>query len=478
MAEVLVIDDDRQVGESLTRRFTSMGHRTMLALTLAEGLRLARQFAPDVVFLDVHMPDGNGLQALPSLREGSDPPEVIIFTGQGDPDGAEIAIKSGAWDYVEKGSSLNEIVLPFIRALQYREQRLAARSATEIKRAGIIGDSPPLRECLDMVAQSAQSNSNVLILGETGTGKELFARAIHANSRRASRNFVVVDCTVLPETLVESMLFGHEKGAFTGAESSREGLVGQADGGTLFLDEIGELPLPLQKSFLRVLQERRFRPIGSRNEVESDFRLVAATNRNLDQMVREGTLREDLLFRLRAFTLELPPLRARKGDIPELATFHTMRICNQFDIEPKEFSPEFLEALKNYAWPGNIRELVNTLERSIAAAGPEGVLFPQHLPVHVRVELARAGLSARGLAHRAELNFGVPPHTLPRWEEFREAALAQAEQQYLRALLAQNRGDIRLACARSGLSRSRLYALLKQHGFTRAETPPSPALQS
>ena len=235
-----------------------------------------------MVFLDVRMPDGDGLAMLPLIQAARSAPEIIIMTGFGNASGAELAITSGAWDYIEKGSSVKEITLSLVRALEYRKQKRSSNSTRNVvmlKRDAIIGISPAIKACLEQVAQAAECDASVLVTGETGSGKELFARAIHENSRRAPKPFVVVDCAALPDTLVESLLFGHEKGAFTGAEQSRSGLVAQANGGTLFLDEVGELPLSMQKAFLRVLQEHRFRPVGSHREVCSDFRLVAATNR-------------------------------------------------------------------------------------------------------------------------------------------------------------------------------------------------------
>ena len=275
MANVLIIDDDRAMCDMLSGRMRDMGHNATYALTLKAGLKQAFSESFDVVFLDVGMPDGNGLEALPKIRETPSSPEVIIITGAGSPDGAELAIKNGAWDYIEKPLSISAMSLPLIRALQYREDTRTLGSPVALDREGIVGNSPPMKACFDLMAQASASDANVLITGETGTGKELFAAAIHKNSPRAEKSFVVVDCATLPETLVESMLFGHEKGAFTGADKAKDGLIKQADGGTLFLDEVGELPLSVQKAFLRVLQERRFRPLGGKREIESDFRLVS-----------------------------------------------------------------------------------------------------------------------------------------------------------------------------------------------------------
>ena len=300
------------------------------------------------------------------------------MTGYGDPDGAELAIKHGAWDYIQKPSTMDAMTLPLVRALQYREEKKASKAMMILKREGIIGNSPKIRACLDLLTQVASSNANVLVTGETGTGKELFAVAIHKNSSRADKNFVVVDCTALPENLVESILFGHEKGAYTGADRAKDGLILQADGGTLFLDEVGELPLPIQKSFLRALQERKFRPVGGKEEIKSDFRLIAASNRNLDDMVRQGNFREDLLFRLRSFSIELPPLRERPEDIKDLAAYYTEVLCKRYEIETKEFSPEFFDVLTSYPWPGNVRELINALERALVNGRYERILFQKH----------------------------------------------------------------------------------------------------
>jgi two-component system NtrC family response regulator len=307
---------------------------------------------------------------------------------------------------------------------------------------------------------------NVFLTGETGTGKELFARAVHENSPRAKGNFVVVDCTALPETLVESLLFGHEKGSFTGAEKSRDGLIRQAHCGTLFLDEVGELPLMMQKAFLRVLQEHRFRPVGGSREIDSDFRLVAATNRNLEQMVERGQFREDLLFRLRSFVIELPPLRERPEDIQELARYYADRFCERYGLAPKGFSPEFINILLAYTWPGNVREFVHTMERVLAAARFEPTLFTKHLPTNIRIEVTRAAVEHDSpLASPAS---GGTVQTLLKLNDYRDAVYNDAEKNYLYDLLALAGQNIPEACRVSGLSQSRLYALLKKHGITRS----------
>ncbi|MCG6533653.1 MAG: sigma-54 dependent transcriptional regulator [Syntrophales bacterium LBB04] len=467
MADILIIDDDKGFCYTLLNVVSSLGYKVTCVHTLQEGLKEASTGAFDVVYLDVMLPDGNGLDILPKIREAPSRPEVIIITSRGDPDGAELAIKNGAWDYLQKPSSLKEIILPLIRALQYREEKMAKKSPLALKRDDIVGHSPQMRACLDHLALAAGSETNVLITGETGTGKELFALAIHENSQRGQGLFVVVDCTALPENLVESILFGHEKGAFTGADKARIGLMKQADGGTLFLDEVGELPLSVQKAFLRAIQERRFRPLGGKEEVESNFRLVAATNRNLDEMVRSGQFRNDLLFRLRSFSIELPRLRERPQDIQDLAMFYTARLCRKYGMGIKGFSPEFFEALLAYEWPGNVRELFQTLERALAAAQQESTLFPKHLPTQIRVVLARSSLG-EGLPSIELPKDGLTPSTpsfLP-LKSFREALIAEGEKEYLVKLLSHVKGDLREACRLSGLGRSRLYGLLNKYGLS------------
>ncbi len=471
MAKVLIIDDDLQLCEMLSLKVGILGHQAEHAQALARGLALAAAHEHDVVYLDVRLPDGSGLAGLKDLRESPGRPEVIIMTGAGDPDGAELAVKSGAWDYISKPSSIQAMTLPLLRALQYRSERAAAPLPVALKREGIVGESQAMRGALDLLAQAAQSELAALITGETGTGKELFARAIHANSRRSEGPLVVVDCSALPETLVESILFGHERGAFTGAQEARVGLVGQAHGGVLFLDEVGELPLPIQKSFLRVLQDRRYRPLGAKKELVSDFRLIAATNRDLGQMAREGAFRSDLLHRLRGLVIPLPPLRARSEDIRALASHYLERLGARYGLGAKGFAPEFAQALLSYDWPGNVRELVNTLEQALAAAGAGPTLFARHLPEHLRVALARASAGQAGGEQAAAAGGAAAPPpaleassalNLPSLHDYRLAK----DRLYLLELMRKSQGRVDEARRISGLSRSRLYELLRLHGLT------------
>jgi len=337
-----------------------------------------------------------------------------------------------------------------------------------LKRERIIGKSPQIIACLDILAQAANSEANVLLTGETGTGKELFAWTIHNNSSRANRNFVVVDCAALPETLIESVLFGHIKGAFTGADRSKDGLIKQADKGTLFLDEVGELPVSIQKSFLRVLQERRFRPVGGNQELSSNFRLITATNRNLDSMVKQGKFREDLLFRLRTLVINLPPLREIREDIKELVLYYMNMLCVKYGKNIKGFSPEFWDVLIQYDWPGNVRELTQALERAVIAAQDEPTLFPKHLPNYIRIKVVRESLNQKMAVKGRLIKNSDPLKTLPQIQDIRETAISEAEKKYLVDLISITGKDIKEACEISGLSRSRLYTLLKKYNILSA----------
>ncbi len=472
MAEILIIDDDHGVTDAIATIAGRLGHKVASASTFTDGLGLVESRPFDLVLLDVRLPDGNGLELLPTIRNSIAEPEVIILTGYGDPDGAELAIRSGAWDYIEKPSSAKQIRLAIGRALQYQVEKTARQDQIPIKRHGIVGSSGALERAIDQMAKAAATDADVLLAGETGTGKELFASALHENSKRSSGDFVVVDCTALPKELVESTLFGHERGAFTGADRAKDGLIHQADGGTLFLDEVGELPVDLQKKFLRVLQERRYRPVGSQKEYTSNFRLVAATNRDLEAMVAQNEFREDLLYRLRALAITLPPLKERKDDVEELALYQIERLCKKYDIQPKGFSSDFFETLRSYDWPGNVRELYQALEKALASAGPSPVLFPKDLPTHIRIALAKGSLSKAAVAED-----GGAPHSLisellsadplPALQVVRDTAMDQVESAYLQRLLSQTNGDIKRACDVAGLSRSRLYHLMKKYGMTR-----------
>ena len=470
MGKALIIADAAWA-ESVERLLVDNGCQVIRADDPTRGWALAAEEKPGVVALALKLRRGDGLALLPRLKQLPHNPEVVVVCAAPDPKTAEFALRNGAWDYLAIRTEAEPVALSMDQALQYRREQTGETPPVAIKREKIIGNSPAMKHCFQLLGQAATSDANVLITGETGTGKELFARAIHSNrprtrslkhalrdqNPRADKNFVVVDCTALPETLVESVLFGHTRGAFTGADRNHDGLIAQADGGTLFLDEVGELPLETQKAFLRVLQERRYRPVGAQVERRSNFRLVAATNRDLEQMVAQGRFRKDLLFRLRALAIELPPLRERPEDIEDLVRYHTTRLCGSYGLDPKGYAPDLMEALVAYKWPGNVRELINTIDGMLATAGTDTMLYAKHLPLHIRVQIVCNDRPA-GEDYPCAPDL---PGDLPNFKDYRESM----EAKYLQDLMGLTERNIPRACALSGISRSRLYEMLAKYGL-------------
>jgi len=463
MPKILIIDDDPHVCKTLEKRLIRMDHEVCSCLTLSKGLDTLFSDEFDIVFLDVNLPDGNGLKAIAVIKDHPVPPEIIIMTGAGDPEGAELAMKSRAWDYIQKSGSYKEFKFSLIRALEYRQQKHAKTQEKIILREAIIGTSRPIKACLEKVSNAANNEVPVLITGETGTGKELFAKAIHENSRRNENGFIVVDCTALPEHIVESVLFGHSKGAFTGADSDKVGLIKLADNGTLFLDEVGELPLIIQKKFLRALQEKTFRPVGSKKEISSNFRLVSATHRNLPDMVKQGRCREDFYFRIASLTIEIPPLRDRKSDIPLLVDYHMERKHQILGESPHETPDAFMQDLLGYDWPGNVRELFNTLDSACSNAFQESILFSQHLPNHIRAFNIKSRIKN---SKQLEPEMLSPEKSAPVENMRLKEYIETMKQKYVTDLMSHTRGDMKTACRLSGLSRGHLYSLLKKYDIT------------
>ena len=472
MGKALFIADGDVVA-SAAQLLMTIGHDTDVVEDLTQGWKLAAQESTDVVALAVKLGDYDGLALLPRLKQLPHSPEVVVLAAVADPKAAEFALRNGAWDVLQILAGPQPIATSIDQALVYRKEQKGEAPPISVRREKIIGNSPGMKQCLQLLGQAAASDANVLITGETGTGKELFARAIHSNSPRsrtlgdsvrsnnprADKNFVVVDCTALPDTLVESVLFGHTRGAFTGADRNHDGLIAQADGGTLFLDEVGELPITTQKTFLRVLQERRYRPVGAKDEKESNFRLVAATHRDLDQLVEAEQFRKDLLFRLRALSIELLPLRRRREDIEDLIRYHTSRLCNAYGMKPKGFSIELMEALQAYAWPGNVREMINTIDGMLAAGANDSTLYAKHLPLQLRIQIVCSNLEGPQSEPREEDE--PEADGLPTFKAYRDAS----EHKYLQDLMRLTHRNIPEACRVSGISRSRLYEMLAKYGL-------------
>jgi two-component system NtrC family response regulator len=461
MTELLVVGGEALVCALAAEAAGGLGLEVISAGTLAEGLALGRE-GVDLVLLDVVLPDGNGLEHIKDFSRLPSRPEILIISGHGDGAAVETALRSGVWEFLTKPLNIQELTQAISQLTAYRLGKPRRQESAPLARMGIIGNSPQLMAALQMLAEAAGSGVNVLLLGETGVGKELFAHALHKNSARAAQPFVTVDCAALPASLVKSHLFGHAKGAFTGADRSREGLLVAAHQGTLFLDEVGDLPAVIQGNFLRALELRRFRPVGDIRETESQFRLVAATNRDLEQLAALDLFRSDLLFRLRGVSIHIPPLRDRAEDIPDLARHAVMRFCAQHGMPAREIADGCLNLLLSYAWPGNVRELFHTMARACVAAGHQDRIFAGHLPTELRVAVARRkvdGTPQGALSGQDFPAFADMP-SLREWK-------MRAEAMYVERALAYCRGDMRKAADIAGLSRGHMYELLKKHGIGR-----------
>ncbi len=375
MAKILVVDDEESIIWIFRKLIEGMGHACLSSATAEKAIEIARAEQPELVFMDVKLPGMDGLSALEEVRRISARSKFIVITAHGSLDTAVRALKLGAVEYLAKpidldrARSLIELALKGVSVSREVEKL----RGTPAGMSGIIGKSSVMQEVFKKVAAVAASEANVLLVGESGTGKELLARAVHYNSARSSGPFEAINCAAIPETLLESELFGHERGAFTGAIRQKQGKFEVADGGTVFLDEIGEVPLLAQVKLLRFLEERRFERVGGTDVVPVDVRIVAATNQNLEERVREGRFREDLYFRLNVVKIEIPPLRDRRDDIPLLVAY-CLDLARGAGI-----SPEAMEVFKQHSWPGNVRELRNAIERGVVMARG-GPIRPEHLP--------------------------------------------------------------------------------------------------
>src|SRR5882724_4397239 len=387
LGSILIIDDEAAIRESLETLLELEGYRITTAETGEEGLARIAERAYDLILLDFALPDRNGLEILLDIQDRDPNLAVIMITAYGTVENAVRAMQGGAVNFVQKPWD-NEKLLADIRAAVAR--RKVEEENVQLKRAlkqrynfeNIVGKSDPMLRIFDLVGQVAPSRSTVLVQGESGTGKELIAKAIHMNSPRKDRPFVPVNTGSMPADLLESSLFGHVKGAFTSAVASKKGLFEVADKGTLFLDEIGSMGLDTQSKILRVLQDRKFMHLGGVHELQVDVRIIAATNVDLKQLVREGKFRDDLFYRLNVITIDLPPLRQRKEDIPLLVEFFLRKYSDENQRQLRRITPEGLRPLLNYSWPGNVRELENVMERGVVlSSGPE--IGPELLPVHI-----------------------------------------------------------------------------------------------
>jgi DNA-binding NtrC family response regulator len=385
---ILIVEDEETLRESIKRIFMKEGYSVEAVESAERGLALLETNQYDVIISDIILPGMDGIEMLVRVREQLPDQIFIVVTAYASLDTSVKALRAGAYDYIMKPiihEEIKQVVRNAVRqqSLQTENVLLKREIAKEHDFSSIIGESPAVMDILDEVKKVTDTRSNVLLLGETGTGKELFARVIHHNSLRRDMPFVPINCSAIPETLLESELFGHVRGAFTGAVASKKGLLEEADGGTVFLDEIGDMGMPLQAKLLRVIEDQVIRPVGSTKGTKADIRFITATNRDLRAEVREGRFREDLYYRINVITLEIPPLRERKEDIDSLVRHYLGRYASDMGKAVKDIAPAALEMVMNYPWPGNVRELQNVVERAVIIADSD-VITPACLPQGLR----------------------------------------------------------------------------------------------
>jgi len=457
-ARVLVVDDEEIVLRSCLRALGESGYRTEAAAGGAEALAKIADGHYDVLILDIMMPKMDGIEVLRRVKETNPDIEVVMITGLSQIETAVRAMKLGAFDYLSKPFDPEELRLAVGRALERRrllQENLTLKNevSSRYRLENIIGASPRMQGVYRLIAKCAPTNSTVLLTGENGTGKELVARAIHYNSLRKDGPFVPVDCNALSENLLESELFGHVKGSFTGAVTSKRGLFEAARGGTLFLDEIGNISLPTQAKLLRVIQEREFRAVGDTRSQEADVRIVAATNKDLVAMVRAETFREDLYYRVNIFPIQVPPLRERRDDIPALAHHFLGVFSRELGRQTAGFSEDAMAALVSHAWPGNVRELENAVQRGLILAG-DGVIRRAHV----------AGLAAAPAQPGPQV-----PRTGAELKQAKKAARERSvegiEKEFVLEALRRNAWNVTRSAEAAGMLRANFQALMKKHGI-------------
>jgi DNA-binding NtrC family response regulator len=447
VSRILVIDDEAALGENIQRMLRLPGVAVAIMTDPAKGLAEAVTNPPDLVFLDIRMPGMSGEEIFARLHEAHPGLPIVFLTAFGSVEGAVLAMRKGAFDYLQKPFKREDLMLVVKRALSHSSlenevARLKGRLESLGESEAAQSRSPLMLEQTERCRRAAVTDATVMILGESGTGKEVMARFIHNQSRRKDGPFVPVECSAMPGSLIESELFGYERGAFTGAERTKKGLIESADGGTLFLDEIGDLGVELQTRLFRFVEERALRRLGGLSQVKVDCRIVCATNQDLGAKIKAGTFREELYYRLGVVTVKLPPLRERPEDIPYLARFFLERFSHRYG-KNLSASHRFYEALLYERWPGNVRQLKNVMER-LTALHPEGVLGPEDLKDEFPQAAVASSLSALT------------------WKDARERYLADFELSYAQAVLARCGGNISAAAREAGVDRKTFYVLLRR----------------
>lgn len=449
---ILVVDDESSITNALELIFGDRGYDVATAGNVAEALSLIRQRPFELVLTDLKLPDSTGIELLAHIKEDDPGTEVILMTAHGSLDVTIEAIKKGAYYYIEKPFTPDQIVILAERALQLQAVTRLNRTLTttlreEIEAFGIVGRTPRMREIYDTIRTTAPSDASVLIEGESGTGKELIATAFHLQSNRAGRPFMRINCAAIPRDLIESELFGYKKGAFTGADRDRRGLIEATSGGTLLLDEIAEMPVHLQSKLLRVLQEKKLRRLGEEREISVDFRLVSATNRDASKAMREGNLREDLYFRISTIRVKVPPLRERLDDLVTLAELFVARYAKKYERQIRGISRPAISLLSRYDWPGNVRELESVIERAVLFCQND-LLAPEHLPEHLQP------------GNASRLRCEIPAHM----------TLEEIEREAIKQTLERTGGNVKQTARILNLHRPTLYRKLKRFGFKDASS--------
>jgi two-component system, NtrC family, nitrogen regulation response regulator GlnG len=472
---LLIVDDEESVRYSFRRIFASDKVQVLTAVTLADGLEQVRRHNPDVIVLDLQLPDGSGLDLFRKVHALAPKRPVVFITAHGTAQTAIEAMKGGAFDYLVKPLDLDRLTGVLDRAFEAaRLMGVPALLPAEDPGDQIVGRSPVMQETCKAIGRVAPQDVNVLILGESGTGKELVARALYSHSRRADRPFLALNCAAIPEQLLESELFGHEQGAFTGADRRRIGKFEQCHGGTLFLDEIGDMPLALQAKILRVLQDQQFQRVGGGETLQARVRVLAATNQDLPQLIAAGRFRKDLYYRLNAVTISVPPLRERLADVAELANYFLFRFDRELGLDLYGFAPEVLDRLQAYSWPGNVRELQGVVKQAMLNASGR-LILPEFLPAQFHAEPAPAGApapDADDLAVGPLIESLLPTANGRLYEE----VIGAVERILFTRVLRQTHGHQGQASEMLGLNRATLRHRLRTLGLkldrTVAEAPP------
>jgi len=455
---ILIIDDERPILMTLEALLRRHAYQVDTAPTASQGLKLLKTKSPSLVLLDLQLPDAEGLQTLDSIKTDSPEMPVIILTAHDTLHNAIESIKRGAYHFISKPYAPEELLSLIEKALEKQSllretEKLRQKTEQLEKRLEIaetrltpIFKSKPMQEIDELITAMAPSEANVLIVGESGVGKEVIANVIHARSRRAGKEMVKLNCAAFPQTMIEGELFGYVKGAFTGAMNDFPGMIAAANGGTLFLDEISDMPTDLQTRFLRVLQEREYRPLGSTQTMKADFRVIASTNRPIAQALSENRLRSDLYYRLNTFQVEVPPLRERKQDIPPLIAMFLKQFSQQLGKPEPDIAPDAFQKLLDYAWPGNVRELQNAIEYAVVLA-QQGVIGGKELPTEVQL---------RKLSEQAER--GAPPR-------MGVQSLDEVERDTILRALAECHGNKKKAAELLGIQRPTLYNKMKRYAI-------------